>query len=141
MSVYSTKASSELDFDFDDVVIDSAVYRRVLAAAKQQANTVKRDGLSEDLVGIIGSDLASQDDTFVAHPVNSRQSSRHFAHTQTAKRDKLDKTLDGNTVSAPTGHGDVVVTTPVLSSQLFWHSRTKQPQKTASPERYPRPRP
>ena len=38
MSIYSESdpivASSQLEFDFDDVVVDSAVYRRVMAAAK-----------------------------------------------------------------------------------------------------------
>lgn len=34
---------SELDFDFDDIVVNSTAYRRVLAAARRPASTAKQD--------------------------------------------------------------------------------------------------
>jgi len=42
---------SELEFDFDDIVVDSAAYRRVLAAAKRPASTARQDE-SEGLVEV-----------------------------------------------------------------------------------------
>jgi hypothetical protein len=42
---------SELDFDFDDIVVNSAAYRRVLAAAKRPASDTNQD-VSESLVEV-----------------------------------------------------------------------------------------
>ena len=54
LSVYSARdsmlASSELDFDFDDIVVNSAAYRRVLGAAKQILSTSKHDVPLGDLI-------------------------------------------------------------------------------------------
>ena len=54
MSVYSARdsmlASSELDFDFDDIVVNSAAYRRVLSAAKQELSTSKHEVPAGDLI-------------------------------------------------------------------------------------------
>jgi hypothetical protein len=77
MSVYSARdsmlASSELNFDFDDIVVNSVAYRRVLSAAKHEVPagdlidfsddvTLRQQaaclpdleglGLSEDLLGL-----------------------------------------------------------------------------------------
>jgi hypothetical protein len=86
MSVYSTKnsmlGSSELDFDFDNIVVDSAVYRRVLAAAKRQDDTAKRDVLHVDLADNINSDHMCQDNTAVATDVLSKQPSWQPADDQ-----------------------------------------------------------
>jgi hypothetical protein len=54
MSVYSARASMlasfELDFDFDDIVVNSAAYRRVLSAAKQGSSISKYDVPVGDLI-------------------------------------------------------------------------------------------
>jgi hypothetical protein len=54
MSVYSARdsmlASSELDFDFDDVVVNSVAYRRVLGAAKQALSTPSHEVPAGDLI-------------------------------------------------------------------------------------------
>ena len=54
MSVYSARdsilASSELDFDFDDIVVNSAAYRRVLDAAKQTTSNPKYEVPVGDLI-------------------------------------------------------------------------------------------
>jgi hypothetical protein len=77
ISIYSAgdsvMASSELSFDFDNIVIDSAVYRRVLAAAKRQIDAAERDKPKEGIDEHIGSDTRSQADTVVAPTVLSRQ--------------------------------------------------------------------
>lgn len=56
VSVYSARdsilASSDLDFDFDGVVVNSAAYRRVLAVAKQQIDVSKHDEPSNDLIDL-----------------------------------------------------------------------------------------
>lgn len=43
-------ASSELDFDFDDIVVNSVAYRRVLSAAKQEISTPKYEVPAGDLI-------------------------------------------------------------------------------------------
>ena len=54
MSIYAESdpfvASSQLEFDFDDLVVDSAVYRRVMAAAKNHTSHLRRDDASGVLV-------------------------------------------------------------------------------------------
>jgi hypothetical protein len=43
-------ASSELNFDFDDIVVNSVAYRRVLSAAKQELSTSKHEVPAGDLI-------------------------------------------------------------------------------------------
>jgi hypothetical protein len=43
-------ASSELDFDFDDIVINSVAYRRVFSAAKQELSTSEHEVPAGDLI-------------------------------------------------------------------------------------------
>jgi hypothetical protein len=43
-------ASSELNFDFDDIVVNSVAYRRVLSAAKQELSSSKHDVPAGDLI-------------------------------------------------------------------------------------------
>jgi hypothetical protein len=76
-------ASSEIDFDFDDVVVDSAVYRRVLAAAKRQGDAGKRPEINTDLVGNIGSGPMGKESITVATRVRSKQPSWQPANDQT----------------------------------------------------------
>lgn len=54
MSIYSTPdsvmADSELEFDFDDIVVNSAAYRRALAAARHQAPAPRSNDIEGDLI-------------------------------------------------------------------------------------------
>lgn len=62
-SVYSAAdsmvASSELEFDFDDMIVNSTAYRRALAAAQQRALPIRIDGATfeGDLIDFSADDL------------------------------------------------------------------------------------
>lgn len=67
MSVYSAAdsmlASSDLDFDFDDIIVNSAAYRRALAAARHQAPAPALPPvvIGEDLIDFSDTDTIQQD--------------------------------------------------------------------------------
>ena len=46
----SMMASSELEFDFDDIIVNSTAYRRALAAAKQQKQVPHAEEVNGDLI-------------------------------------------------------------------------------------------
>jgi hypothetical protein len=56
MSVYSAAdsmmASSELEFDFDDIIVNSTAYRRALAAARQQKLEPQTEEVNGDLIDL-----------------------------------------------------------------------------------------
>lgn len=52
--------SSELEFDFDDIIVNSAAYRRALAAAKQQASAPDVEVVDGDLIDFSDNDTLKQ---------------------------------------------------------------------------------
>jgi hypothetical protein len=70
MSVYSAAdsmmASSELEFDFDDIIVNSAAYRRALVAAKQQNLAPHIEEVHSDLIDL------SDDATLRRAPIEDR---------------------------------------------------------------------
>jgi hypothetical protein len=86
MSVYSAGdsmlASSEINFDFDDMVIDSTVYRRVLAAAKQHTERLNRNEPNEDMADDFDTNHTEQKDIVVDPQVLSRSPSWQPADDQ-----------------------------------------------------------
>jgi hypothetical protein len=98
-------ASSEIDFDFDDVVVDSAVYRRVLAAAKRQGDTGKRPEINTDLVGNIGSGPMGKESITVATRVRSKQPSWQPANDQTYRGRQPQKTTNPRHATRKSDHG------------------------------------
>jgi hypothetical protein len=83
LSIYPTRdsmlASSEVDFDFDDVVVDSAVYRRVLTAAKRQGEHQNRNEPNRELIDDVDNDRTEQEDIFVVPKVLSKKPSWQLA--------------------------------------------------------------
>lgn len=64
MSVYSAAdsmmSSSELEFDFDDIIVNSTAYRRALAAARHPTPATPPGGIDGDLIDFSDSDTLQQ---------------------------------------------------------------------------------
>lgn len=63
-NAHSIAGASELEFEFDDLIVNSKAYRRVLASAKRGAPKTDRQGIEGDLIDL------SDSQTVVAVPID-----------------------------------------------------------------------